>query len=283
LIMISSVFSQEVKKYDLDWKLQPNENLTYKTSLSNVDTSQFSSIKFGNGFDSKSNSIMNKSNEFLKQFWDMQKDAELYSVLSLNDKGNIDVIMYQKPNVASGSDKDSLASFFEMVQQLTKGVVLRGILNPKGNIESFYLKQDQKNLLAILFELPTYPVSVGETWSLNLNLLMFDQNFIFKESKRKNIVTLKNVQQIGDDQIAYLDYDIYEYVEGDFNGPFANKSIPTSMEFSIRGTAEFSINKGRWLTFINLTKIESTGFMNSKVIQKDYLEIVDHLPEEIQD
>ena len=58
-----------------------------------------------------------------------------------------------------------------------------------------------------------------------------------------------------------------EYVKGDFNTPsfFGNegRSEKTMMKFLYQGIAEFSINKGRWLTYDGIMNLEASGVMTA--------------------
>ena len=143
-------------------------------------------------------------------------------------------------------------------------VAINLLMYEDGTIESFYTKNDQKNLIAIFFELPGKPVKVGDTWSPEIHFLSMDQNFICDSSYRKNNVTVINISNKENEHIVTLKYDIEEYVSGNFTSPFDGKPIKTSMKMTHKALADFSIEKGRWIIYNGIMSISSTGMMTSQ-------------------
>jgi hypothetical protein len=148
------------------------------------------------------------------------------------------------------------------------GVMLRGSVYEDGTIESFYTKNDQKNLLAMFFELPGKPVKVGDTWSISVHLISMDQNFTCDSSYRKNNVTLVGIENKNGEHFANLRYDIVEYVEGSFISPFDNSKVETIMKVTFTAAAYFSLEKGRWVVFDGVMSQSSSGIMSSRSKQK---------------
>ena len=64
-----------------------------------------------------------------------------------------------------------------------------------------------------------------------------------KKPNKKNIITLIYIKNVNGETVAVIDYDILEYVSGDFNNPFSKDSKETTMEFIYKENAEFSIDK----------------------------------------
>ena len=144
----------------------------------------------------------------------------------------------------------------EMKQNPT--IRFRGSVYENGAIHSFWTKQNQKNLLAAFAQLPTDKVAVGDSWSLDVNLIICNENVIWKKSFRKNSVTLENIIVENGETIAVLNYDIVESFQGEndldninrqiggFN-PFSGMySKDINIEVSMIGKGYFSITKGRW-------------------------------------
>lgn len=285
LLCISNyAFPQEVESFDLRWKLQDGEKITYKSSLQKIDTLETKEYKIdiGGFFGFLPDSIIDKSKDFFERFNSLYDDAELYSILEKDKNNNISISIVAENVVLPQIESDSLQDFNKFLSNFNQGVILRGSVTEDGEIASFYLKQEQRNLIALMFELPSHPVQVGDSWKLDVSLLMFDQNFVCDSSARKNSVTFAQVKNINADTIALLNYDIYEFAKGIFNTPFSKDGVPTSMEMSYRGIAEFSISKGRWLSYNGLSKMKASGVMNTSFIQRDYLAPVDDLPETIK-
>ena len=278
------VLPQRVESFDLRWKLKDGEKIIYKSSLQKIDTLETKGQKIDVGafFGFLPDSIIDKSKDFFERFNSLFDDAELYSILEKDKDNNVSISMIVENVVLPQIKSDSSQDFSEFLSNFNQGVILRGSVTEEGEIASFYLKQEQRNLISLMFELPSQPVKVGDSWALDVNLLMFDQNFVCDSSARTNSVTFAQVKKTNADTIAVLNYDIYESAKGIFNTPFSKDGVPTSMEMSFRGIAEFSISKGRWLSYNGLSKMEASGVMNTSFIQRDYLAPVDDLPETIK-
>ena len=273
---------QNDKYYKIGWKLSPDEILIYKTQMEQVDTAKYEGFQldldkiFAELPDSLKEEMLSddgsefsKAREFFKSLKSIGDNYNMYSVLSRNPDESIDVKMIMKKSIDAANTKmDSLMQIFT---QLNNGVVLRGKINRDGSIGSFYLKPSQKNLLALYFELPSEPVRIGDHWSLEVNLLEFDQNFVCHNSEKRNDIELIEVEEVDGELIAYIRYDIYEMVEGDFNNPFSKKAIPTFMHMSYTGINEFSITNGRWKRFNCMSKTESGGVSKSFMVQTNVM------------
>ena len=132
--------------------------------------------------------------------------------------------------------------------------------------QSFWINNNQKNLVSIFFELPTHPVKVGDTWKLDINLIGNDQNFTCDSSYKMNEVTLTDIKNVNGEKIAVIKYDIVEYVKGIFNTPSfmgGDGAQNTMMRFSHQAIAEFSVDKGRWVSYDGIMSGNTTGLMTS--------------------
>lgn len=152
-------------------------------------------------------------------------------------------------------------------------VLLRGSVYETGDIHSFWVKTDQKNLLALLFQLPSTPKKVGDTWPLDVHLIANNQAFICDSSYQLNKVTLTEIKEVNGETIAVLQYEIQEFVQGklelsSFQNTDANHDEPTTLSFSFIGKAEFSVTKGRWNNYLGLLAMKATGVMKAKVNTK---------------
>ncbi|MBL4678998.1 MAG: hypothetical protein JKY70_22825 [Mucilaginibacter sp.] len=176
-------------------------------------------------------------------------EPEYYlSTLKETHKGIIDIEMLLPPNKAVADS----ANLYPIMSKLSGGVMLRGTIDTDGQIKSFYLNNDQKNLVAFFFELPGKPVKVGDKWPISTNLLHADQSFKCDSSSKISEVTVMAIDNTGVDQIVTLQYDIHEYIAGQlgFAGMFGkdgdNKMVMSMTEKAI---GKFSVAKGRWLSY----------------------------------
>jgi len=88
------------------------------------------------------------------------------------------------------------------------------------------------------FELPNRPVKIGDTWSLNVSYLQFDQSFVCKLADRTNNVELIDVLKDKNDTIVIIKYDISESASGYMKNPMTNEKIETSLSMSFNGILE---------------------------------------------
>ncbi len=268
------VFGQRKQTVDLKWKIGENEKLNYSTVMSVIDTSTIE-MDFGGLFKSLSDSTasgLKESKDFFKKFNDAFKNMDYVTTLSSQQDGVIDIVMSTRPKEnTTETEMDSTdsheATMLKMMQSMNQGVMLRGSVYETGDIHSFWVKSNQKNLIAIFFQLPTNPVKVGDMWSLDLNLIANDQNFKCDSAYKINEVTLTDIKEVDGETIAVLKYNIVEFVSGDFYSPsfFGNEGAQkeTMMKFSHQGIAEFSIDNGRWVTYDGIMSLEASGVMTT--------------------
>lgn len=273
-IITSTLFGQSNAPVDLRWKLGEGEKLAYATEMSDIDTSEVA-IDLSGLFDSILDSTevgMWESRDFFKKVNDAYMDLEYVTTLSQQDDGVIEIVMTTRPEeLPSETEEDTTesmeAEFMKMMQSMNQGVMLRGSVYETGEIHSFWVKSNQKNLIALLFELPAKPVKIGDKWSLDINLISNDQNFKCDSAYKINEVTLTDIKNVNGETIAVIKYQIAEYVAGDFNSPSlfgGGSSIKeTMMKFSYQGVAEFSIDQGRWLTYNGIMGLEASGVMTA--------------------
>lgn len=166
---------------------------------------------------------------------------------------------------------DEMYKLFE-AQKDSQGkpqVALRGSVYENGEICSFWTKSDQLNLLAIMAQLPSQKVAVGDSWSIQTKLINCDQSVVCREAGKKNKVTLEKVEVVDGETIAVINYDIVESFAGeyDFSGiafknPFIGNDKFIGIEAKVSGKGYFSISKGRWnkyASYISITKKNSTN------------------------
>ncbi len=245
----------------MKWKLKPNEVLSYKTEMQEIDTANHKDFSFEGLF--KSMGVDNNDDHFdemVKKLNTEIRNANFITHLTEKRKGVINLeFSLIKDKV---KDAPTNNEFQKAINQMTSGVMLRGSLYEDGTIESFYTKGDQKNLMALMFELPGRPVKTGDTWSLSINFLSMDQNFTCDSSYRKNTVKLVGVENRNGEHIVNLKYDIVEYVRGAF------MSTKTTMKMTYYGIAGFSLEKGRWTIYEGVMSLTSTGIMTSQTAKR---------------
>lgn len=168
----------------------------------------------------------------------------------------------------------------EMLKKMEGTVQLRGEVDDRGDITSFWLATNQKNLLALFCELPKEAVKVGSRWPLNVNFVQMGHGFVGEKAKRVNQVECSAIEKGADAEVvAVLDYLVVESVEGTFE--MGEQKKPTTMAMSFAGRGRFSVTKGRWNSFSGIMKSKSTGMMSSSTEQELALEPLAFVPEDL--
>ncbi len=267
-------FSQSTDGLFMKWKLKPGSQLSYKTTMEEIDTANHKNFNM-NGMlklmDADSKALDNE--KLFKQLNDVTLNANFITRLKKNKNNIIDVEMSMnteksKSDDQSKKDHNQINETQRMMAKMLSGVVLRGTINEVGQIESFYTKNEQKNMIAMFFELPGRSVKIGDSWPISINLISMDQNFICDSSYKKNNVTVTSINSTGNEHIVTLKYDIEEYVNGDFNSPFNNSSVRSSMKMFYKAIAEFSIEQGKWVAYNGIMSLSSTGIMTAQATKK---------------
>ncbi|HEK22381.1 MAG TPA: hypothetical protein ENO28_18210 [Bacteroidetes bacterium] len=200
----------------------------------------------GDEKDTSTNFNLNNELEQLKRL------APQYYISKLKEtrKGTIDIEMVL-PEIKTHTDTSKAGELYAMMSKLSGGVMLRGAVNNDGQIKSFYLNAEQKNMIAFFFELPGKPVKVGDKWPISTNLLHTDQSFKCDSAFKRSEVTVLAIENIGNDKIVTLKYDIQEYINGEYKVGDMFKSIngKATMMVAEKAIGKFSVNKGRWVSY----------------------------------
>lgn len=270
--------------YSLDWKLADEEIIAYKTAMEpGENTNTAMSFNFDQLFaetDAPDGLRDQLSNITFPDTFSM------VTILQKNPVGNISVklIVDEVEEVENEAGNPIGDTINQMMGDMEGTVQLRGELTPEGTIASFYLEQNQRNLLAMLFELPSAPVHVSDSWEIDVNCVAMGHGFIASDANRINKVTLASVEENDAGQaVAYLEYVIAETVDGDFLFPFSDDPIPTSMNCSFLGQGSFLIEEGRWEQFTGEFRIFATGMVESDTVQQFALTPLEDIPQEYVD
>ena len=261
---------KQLEEVELRWKLGKDDTLTYETSMVEIDSSTF---EFGidDIFGNSQDSTKSGGNEFFEKFKNFYAQTNIITWLThaqhFEDVLSIEMLAIPKKKTSEKeeSEKDSF------MEAMLRGTMLRGSVYPSGELHSFWVQGKQKNLISIFFELPPGKVKVGDSWSLDhVNLIGNDQNFICEEANKVNQVRLREIKSVNGESVAVLDYDILEYVSGQFHSPFGakGKGKKTIMKFVYKAQAEFSIDKGKWISYQGIMSLDDEGIFSSHQNQK---------------
>lgn len=267
----------------LEWKINKDEVVAYKTKMSppKNDSDNFIKIDVEKILEEKSfdKELKNSLSE-LK----LPNDYEMTSVLKGIDDKTISVKMIigsaSIPTPKGMENQKIQKEMNNLLEKIKNAVQLRGEINNYGFVKSFYLEQKQKNLIAMLFELPDKTVYKGDEWSIDFSCLSMGAGYINEKADKLNKVQLSDIMKDNNKTIALIDYLLTEKVVGKMHNPITNQVTPISMSCSYVGRHEFSINEGKLLKASGEFVITSKGFMNSNVKQKVVLIPIDNVPKE---
>ncbi|MFP2904657.1 hypothetical protein ACLESD_06280, partial [Pyxidicoccus sp. 3LFB2] len=127
-----------------------------------------------------------------------------------------------------------------------------------------------RNTTTLVLELPRDAVGPGDTWSLGTELVSPDAlgaQFVGAEPQRRNRVKLASLAPAdGGEQVATVEYDLYELRSGKYRAPRKPPTVPArssdedfdrkqqgdtgeadvSAEVKMTGRGEFLVKAGRW-------------------------------------
>lgn len=258
----------------MKWKLKPDETIGYKTAMEQIEKSDVD-IDFGLGDSIPKNEIKEILDKYRKEF----EKTSYITTMQWNDRGNIQTKMFNEDFKEKDTKKFDLKDFNP--EDMLKGVLLRGEINENGQIESFYLQNRQKNMIAMFFELPDRPVKIGDTWSLDVSFLQFDQSFVCKSAERTNNVELIEILKESSDTVVVIKYNIYESANGYMKNPMNQQKVETALSMRFTCIAEFSVTKGRWITYNGILETIQKGIMSVSSKQKLALIPFDKLTKEM--
>ena len=153
-------------------------------------------------------------------------------------------------------------------------VQIRADVNNRGEMLSFWLDKKQANVITLMFQLPPKPVKVGDSWSVDTNLILLDGNFICSSQYKNNSITLVEIKKVSGKRQAVLEYNITEKVQGKFL--LAN----IECEMTYTGTALFLIDEGRFENQNLTLSVNAKGMQIDNLIQTIDIKFLPKVPEQ---
>lgn len=277
MIVSNPLYSAET--YNLQWKVKKGGYVAYKTSMDQIGNKDKNYLKFDLDKVFDGDNFPESLQDEIESLDFPTKTTATTIIKGISkDKLSFEMVVENMSFPQTGKSN----KFEEFAKQFNGMVQLRGEINSKGEILSWYLEQRQKNLLAILVQLPHNDVSVGDTWELDFNLLSMGATFKAKKASRTNSAKLTSIEisSVGS-KIAVIDYVLGESVDGYLFNPTSGKEIPISFSLSFIGRGKFDIEKGHWLSFNGRMHSKSKGLMSSEGQQQMSLQLVTDVPESI--
>lgn len=291
LLFSFSAFCQNPTAVTMRWKVKPGETLTYKTYMK-LDTSASDKSPFGGFFDSmdslgkdkadskadklsnrsKANRRKNMANAQLGFSDMMQKMRSLvpeYYITSM--KGgqhgliNLEMLPFRTATTDTAKKQDG---FLQMFDSMSSEPLLNATIHEDGALESFYLGNEENNILALFFQLPAKPVNINDTISIATHFVNVGARFKCDTAYKKNKVWIADIEHGPAGEIVTVKYDIEEYVAGSYRFPFQGKEVEqaggrlqTTFKTVFTAIAKFSVAEGRWLTYEGDLEVSNSGFI----------------------
>jgi hypothetical protein len=256
IILIFSLISCGKEKYELRWKVPTEDVLIYKIqmetidSLSSVSEDDMSSlVKMVAKMYGDSVNVPINSQDIYQGLISKINSLSYFSILRQGPDNETKIDFITRIN-----KQYDQAKYMDIFNKFIKKAVFKGALSSKGELygEDGSVVFDPK--INILFELPEKPVSVGDTWSLNIK-------FTDKQNKNDKIKdTLNQVKFVdlsvgGKDSIALLEYQL--------QGP---ENVGRALSYV--GKGKFNINKGKWVAYTGVLTQKVSGIVSMNQVQK---------------
>jgi hypothetical protein len=139
----------------------------------------------------------------------------------------------------------------EMQKQLAGVVQLNTVIDKYGKNKTLYTKQQQYNLVSMIFRLPEHPVAVGDNWELPIVLTRLNTPFLADQTDRINKVWVRSItDQEGIGSVAEIVYLLQEKISG-FSQIYNNeKPKPFKIVSTYFAVGDFVVSEHRWLRYI---------------------------------
>jgi hypothetical protein len=178
----------------------------------------------------------------------LPSQSELAVVLSPMPNGDVSakvvltkVSIPEKPSASKVEQQ-----MMDAMRKKVGTVQLRATLTDWGFVNSD-LPREQRNLLALLFELPSKPVGVGSAWTHSADLVKMGQGWEGKQDALNRVELVSLEKEAEGRTVAVIDITLAERQEGHFpDRRNPGQEISASMEMSFVGRGEFLVEEGRW-------------------------------------
>lgn len=263
LVVSTSSLAQEgqPKPMELRWQVAKGQSLELQTSMEAVEGKDPGFTFDPQGFAGLGDDgpISDEARETIKAI-PLPKRQSMITTLAARPDGQLDVTMVmQEIALPEGADEEDAkaAELRKTMQEMTEGVMLRGRVDRTGKPTSFWLEERQENLLALFLQLPSQPVSPGDSWSIDVGFVSMGGDFRCKQGSRTNRVEFVRLEtNAAGERVAVLHYVIAEAVEGTFM-----KDTEQTLGMAFLGEGRFLVDKGHWESLSGVIRMKGTGMM----------------------
>jgi hypothetical protein len=184
-----------------------------------------------------------------RAIFDLKLPPEMVMAAVLSSKGGEDLsakVLVTRLDTRKMPRKSKMErEVAKMMEGMVGTVQARATLTGWGLVTS-ELKREQRNLVAIMFELPARPVAVGDTWTHSADLVKMGEGFEGKSEVINRVEFVALEKEAEGRTVAVIDFTLAERHDGQFMNRGLKKPVPSFMEVSHVGRGEFLVEEGRW-------------------------------------
>jgi len=256
IILIFSIISCSSEKYELQWKIPAEEVLIYKIqmetidSLSSVPEEDMSSlVKMVAKLYGDSVEVPINSEDIYQGLISKINSLSYFSILRQGAENDMKIDFITRINKQYDQEK-----YMDIFNKFIKKAVFKGNLSMNGDLYNEEGNPVFDPKINILFELPEKPVSVGDTWPLNIKFVEHQNK---KEKIKDTLNQVKFVELLidGEDSIAVLEYQL--------QGP---ENVGRALSYV--GKGKFNLNQGKWISYTGVLTQKISGIVSMKQVQK---------------
>lgn len=145
-------------------------------------------------------------------------------------------------------------------------VQLNTVINRFGENQNAFLKQQQANLVAFLFQLPAAELQQGTQWQLPVTLTSLSTAFIGDKTRRINKVWVHSFAESNNGPVAEIVYLLAEYIEGHQQQLTIDNPVPFVAQSGYFAVGQFEINTKRWRRYAGRLESSFGAFKDSNLI-----------------
>jgi hypothetical protein len=256
LFIIFTVISCKKEQYQLKWKLTEGDVLIYKIQMETIDS--LSSVTEDNmtvladmvaKMYGDSINVPGETKDLYKGLVRQLNMLTYFSILRKGPDKNLKIDFLTKQ-----VKEYEQVKYLDIYHKFIRKAFFKGSLTPNGKLISEKGGNVFDPKINILFELPEKPISIGDTWSLNIRP---PEHAISKAQMDsiKNEVRFSDVVVENGDTIAILDYQLQS---------------PDKSGNAIRfaGKVKFSITQGKWLEYTGILSQKTSGLLPMNHVQR---------------
>ncbi|MCE9666369.1 hypothetical protein LY474_00970 [Myxococcus stipitatus] len=168
----------------------------------------------------------------------------------------------------------------ERMKAMEGTVQVRATLTPSGLVTSD-LKREQRNLVALMVELPSRPVSVGDVWTHTADLLDMGPRWHGMGDIINQVQLVSLEREAEGRTVAVIDFTLAERHAGRYEDASLLKPIPATLEMTYVGRGEFLVEEGRWRRVAGQTSTVTKGVVSVDSVQRFVMVSLETIPPEV--